>query len=171
VQRHRISTQLGANAAQRAPGARRASNNGIVSALELPSIGWQLFILDSSQSDSTAFPSCLDTYATRLLTEALIAAECATKLFSATLNIHLSFTLGPHHMGFRLCRQAKYAYQRHMGGLELTSSPEARYHFPRSPVLGERVAGALPSRPGILSGILGCDFPRSPVRCEDGRPG
>ena len=29
--------------------------------LELPSIGWQLFILDSSQSDSTAFPSCLDT--------------------------------------------------------------------------------------------------------------
>src|SRR5215207_6103287 len=39
--------------------------------LELPSIGWQLFILDSSQSDSTAFPSCLDTYATRLLTEAL----------------------------------------------------------------------------------------------------
>jgi hypothetical protein len=30
-------------------------------ALELPSIGWQLFIRDSSQSDSTAFPSCLDT--------------------------------------------------------------------------------------------------------------
>ena len=30
-------------------------------ALELPSIGWQLFILDSSQSDSTAYPSCLDT--------------------------------------------------------------------------------------------------------------
>jgi hypothetical protein len=29
--------------------------------LELPSIGWQLFILDSSQSDSTAFLSCLDT--------------------------------------------------------------------------------------------------------------
>jgi hypothetical protein len=40
--------------------------------LELPSIGWQLFILDRSQSDSTAFPSCLDTYATRLLTEPLI---------------------------------------------------------------------------------------------------
>ena len=39
--------------------------------LELPSIGWQLFILDSSQSHSTAFPSCLDTYATRLLTEPL----------------------------------------------------------------------------------------------------
>src|SRR5215207_7868844 len=39
--------------------------------LELPSIGWQLFILDSSQSDSIAFPSCLDTYATRLLTEPL----------------------------------------------------------------------------------------------------
>jgi hypothetical protein len=30
------------------------------SCLVLPSIGWQLFILDSSQSDSTAFPSCLD---------------------------------------------------------------------------------------------------------------
>src|SRR5215204_1841574 len=39
--------------------------------LELPSIGWQLFILGSSQSDSTAFPSSLDTYATRLLTEPL----------------------------------------------------------------------------------------------------
>ena len=30
-------------------------------ALELPSIGWQLFILDSSQSDSTAFLSSIDT--------------------------------------------------------------------------------------------------------------
>ncbi len=40
-------------------------------ALELPSIGWQLFILGSSQSDSIAFPSFLDTYATRLLAEAL----------------------------------------------------------------------------------------------------
>src|SRR3712207_734109 len=39
--------------------------------LELPPIGWQLFILDSSQSDSIAFPSCLDTYATYLLTEPL----------------------------------------------------------------------------------------------------
>jgi hypothetical protein len=29
--------------------------------LELPSIGWQLFILGSSQSDSTAFLSSLDT--------------------------------------------------------------------------------------------------------------
>src|SRR5215204_1224838 len=42
--------------------------------LELPSIGWQLFILGSSQSDSTAFPSSLDTYATRLLTEPLSSA-------------------------------------------------------------------------------------------------
>ena len=32
----------------------------LVSTLELPSIGWHLFILDGSQSDSTAFPSCLD---------------------------------------------------------------------------------------------------------------
>src|SRR5215211_2996097 len=39
--------------------------------LELPSIGWQLFVLGSSQSDSTAFSSLLDTYATRLLTEPL----------------------------------------------------------------------------------------------------
>src|SRR5215218_6657292 len=39
--------------------------------LELPSIGWQLFILDSSQSDPIALPAFLDTYATRLLTEPL----------------------------------------------------------------------------------------------------
>jgi hypothetical protein len=43
-----------------------------VNALELPSIGWQLFVLNSSQSDSTAFLSSLDTYVTRLLTEPLI---------------------------------------------------------------------------------------------------
>jgi CSLREA domain-containing protein len=40
-------------------------------ALELPSIGWQLFVLGSSQGDSTASSSLLDTYATRLLTEPL----------------------------------------------------------------------------------------------------
>jgi hypothetical protein len=39
--------------------------------LELPPIGWQLFILGSSWSDWTAFPSPLDTYATRLLAEPL----------------------------------------------------------------------------------------------------
>jgi|SRR5215216_115598 len=39
--------------------------------LELPPIGWQLFILGSSQSDPTPFPSFLDTYATRLLAEPL----------------------------------------------------------------------------------------------------
>jgi hypothetical protein len=39
--------------------------------LELPSIGWQLFILGGSQSDSTAFLSSLVTYATRLLAEPL----------------------------------------------------------------------------------------------------
>jgi parallel beta-helix repeat protein len=39
--------------------------------LELPSIGWQLFILGTPQSDSTAFLQFLDTYATRLLTEPL----------------------------------------------------------------------------------------------------
>src|SRR5215203_2654736 len=39
--------------------------------LELPSIGWQLFVLGSTQSDSTASLSLLDTYATRLLTEPL----------------------------------------------------------------------------------------------------
>src|SRR5215218_9393149 len=42
-----------------------------ISTLELPSIGWQLFILDSSQSDPIALPAFLDTYATRLLTEPL----------------------------------------------------------------------------------------------------
>ena len=39
--------------------------------LELPPIGWQLFILGSSQSYSTAFPTFLDTCATRLLAEPL----------------------------------------------------------------------------------------------------
>ena len=39
--------------------------------LELPPIGWQLFILGSSQSDPIALPAFLDTYATRLLTEPL----------------------------------------------------------------------------------------------------
>ena len=38
---------------------------------ELPPIGWQLFILGSSQGDSTAFPAFLGTYATRLLAEPL----------------------------------------------------------------------------------------------------
>src|SRR5215210_5339398 len=44
---------------------------GPESMLELPPIGWLLFILGSSQSDSTALPSFLDTYATRLLAEPL----------------------------------------------------------------------------------------------------
>jgi hypothetical protein len=39
--------------------------------LELPPIGWQLFILGSSQSDSIAFPSFLDTHDIRLLAEPL----------------------------------------------------------------------------------------------------
>ena len=39
--------------------------------LELAPIGWQLFILGSYQSDSTAFPLFLDTYATRLLARPL----------------------------------------------------------------------------------------------------
>src|SRR5215212_3691050 len=40
--------------------------------LEAAPIGWQLFILGSCQSDSTAFWLPLDTYATRLLAQALI---------------------------------------------------------------------------------------------------
>ncbi len=43
----------------------------LIEDLEAPPIGWQLFALGDSQSDSTAFPSFLDTYATRLLAEAL----------------------------------------------------------------------------------------------------
>src|SRR5215207_5697568 len=42
-----------------------------VAYLELPSIGWQLFILGSSPRDQTALPSLLATYTTRLLTEPL----------------------------------------------------------------------------------------------------
>ena len=43
----------------------------LLSNLELPSIGWQLFVLVGSHSDATASLSLLDTYATRLLTEPL----------------------------------------------------------------------------------------------------
>src|SRR5215212_7012167 len=50
--------------------AEASVSKGITN-LELPSIGWQLFILDSSQSDPIALPAFLDTYATRLLTEPL----------------------------------------------------------------------------------------------------
>ncbi len=39
--------------------------------LEAAPIGWQLFALGSSQSDCTALTSLLDTYATRLLAQAL----------------------------------------------------------------------------------------------------
>jgi hypothetical protein len=46
--------------------------------LELPPIGWQLFILGNSQSNSTAFPSFLDTYATRLLAEPLMSNKATT---------------------------------------------------------------------------------------------
>jgi hypothetical protein len=46
--------------------------------LELPSIGWQLFVLGSSQSDSTASSALLDTYATRLLTEPLSRCRAST---------------------------------------------------------------------------------------------
>jgi hypothetical protein len=49
--------------------------------LELPPIGWQLFTLGSSQSDSTAFPLFLDTYATRLLAEPLIHEQLGALLF------------------------------------------------------------------------------------------
>jgi hypothetical protein len=46
--------------------------SGVGSHLEAPSIGWQLFILGSSQRDSTGFLSFLDTYAIRLLTSLLV---------------------------------------------------------------------------------------------------
>src|SRR5918995_7050932 len=49
--------------------------------LELPSIGWQLFILDRSQSDPKALPAFLDTYATRLLTEPLSRSENLSLIF------------------------------------------------------------------------------------------
>src|SRR5215218_11109547 len=54
--------------ASRSPGP---SSSHCAPILELPSIGWQLFILGSCQSASTAFLSSLDTSATRLLTEPL----------------------------------------------------------------------------------------------------
>jgi hypothetical protein len=42
--------------------------------LELPPIGWQYFVLDSSQGGSVAFPSFLDTYATQLLAHFLLVS-------------------------------------------------------------------------------------------------
>jgi hypothetical protein len=49
-----------------------SGNQGlIVVDLEAAPIGWQLFILGSRQSDSTALLLFLDTYATRLLAQAL----------------------------------------------------------------------------------------------------
>ncbi len=46
--------------------------------LEAAPIGWQLFALGSSQSDCTALTSLLDTYATRLLAQALsLRFNCA----------------------------------------------------------------------------------------------
>src|SRR5215218_5100004 len=69
--------------------------------LEVPSIGWQLFILESYQSDSTAFPSCLDTYATRLLTEPLSAWNRNPRKFvlrnpiSGSLYVRLCYSYAP----------------------------------------------------------------------------
>src|SRR5215203_3107916 len=56
----------------------------LVSLLELPSIGWQLFILDRSQSDPKALPAFLDTYATRLLTEPLSYLVCSIRCIYVT---------------------------------------------------------------------------------------
>jgi hypothetical protein len=50
---------------------RRASSTD----LELPSIGWLLFLPDSSPNDWTASCPCVVTFATRLLTEPLTHVE------------------------------------------------------------------------------------------------
>ena len=63
-----------------------SSNSGY---LERPSIVWQLLILGSSQSNSTAFLSSLDTYATRLLTEPL--TRVAARLLQRSALILLVF--------------------------------------------------------------------------------
>src|SRR5215208_8150943 len=62
-------------------------------ALELPPIGWQLFILGSSQSDSTAFPSFLATYATRLLAEPLRVRRTAEVPEDPNISSTLTLTL------------------------------------------------------------------------------
>src|SRR5215212_4629220 len=43
---------------------RRVHEGGCSGGLELPPIGWLLFILSSSRTLSTAFPAFLDTYTT-----------------------------------------------------------------------------------------------------------
>src|SRR5215218_1203751 len=60
------------------------------SSLELPPIGWQLFILGNSKSDSTAFPLFLDTYATRLLAEPVSCGR--QNSFHLTRDCHLSLS-------------------------------------------------------------------------------
>jgi hypothetical protein len=53
-----------------APHGREALKNEMHS--EAAPLGWQYFILGSSESACTAFPLFLETYATRLLAQALI---------------------------------------------------------------------------------------------------
>src|SRR5215210_4063951 len=63
--------------------------------LELPSIGWQLFALVGSQSDSTASFSSLDTYATRLLTEPLSSPPLRFGTFYPNSRLGTLMFLGP----------------------------------------------------------------------------
>src|SRR5215213_7663268 len=53
------------------PQTRKLAGVCLAVYLELPPIGWQLFILNSAQSDFKVVPSLLDTYSTHLLAEAL----------------------------------------------------------------------------------------------------
>src|SRR5215210_4706376 len=73
-------------------------------------MGWQLFILDSSQSDSIAFPSCLDTYATRLLTEPL--SRTKPKLTTVDEGRHLEVQQNVCLQRFALCRFFKILFFR-----------------------------------------------------------
>src|SRR5215208_6215826 len=65
--------------------------------LELPPIGWQLFVLGISQSNSTAFQWLLDTYTTRLLAEPLSSAATtrARSTDARTAHGRLSTLSGP----------------------------------------------------------------------------
>src|SRR5215211_3044629 len=84
-------------------------------ALELPPIGWQLFILGSSQSYSTAFPTFLDTCATRLLAEPLRryrACYC-----TVTWGLHDILSTGGPGLGIRRTNLPRCRARVHLGKL------------------------------------------------------
>src|SRR5215217_4206344 len=121
----------------------------LVWALELPPLGWQLFILGSSQSDSTAFPSFLDTYATRLLAEPLRRLMCNCRIQRRSRTLMLAPNLRPKvvpHSGSRVLPRLIVRAR----GLLVAGAPSARCPqeaWPSGVALRERGVDARHTRP------------------------